>query len=217
MSTNLPSPVPVSITPVRSIVGLSTTGSTTGSPTFIQGVGGGPSAFKVESALQSTTIIADAVVEENHDDEAVITEQPVEVGSVVTDHMYKLPAKLELIYAWSEGSPQNATRDISFLKNIYQQLLGFQVGRFLCTVNTGKRIYQNMVVQRIIEKTDNQNENSLTVRLSMQEILFAETQIVPVVSSASQAIPQKTAPVVNKGAVSLGVGTSSFNGGGSPP
>lgn len=214
---SLPSPVPVSITPVRSIIGFSTTGSSNGTPVIVPGIAGGPSTTRIVSALQSTTIIADAVVEENHDDEAVITEQPVEVGSVVTDHMYKLPAKLELIYAWSEGSPQNATKDISFLKNIYQQLLAFQVARLLCTVNTGKRIYQNMVVQRIIEKTDNQNENSLTVRLSMQEILFAETQIVPISSSASQAIPQKTAPVVNKGSMSLGVGTSSFNGAGSAP
>lgn len=212
---SLPSPVPVSITPVRSIIGVSTTGSSNGTPVIVPGVAGGPSTTRIVSALQSTTIIADAVVEENHDDEAVITEQPVEAGSVVTDHMYKLPAKLELIYAWSEGSSQNATKDISFLKNIYQQLLSLQVARMLCTVNTGKRIYQNMVVQRLIEKTDNQNENSLTVRLSLQEIIFAETQIVPISSSASQAIPQKTAPVVNKGSVSLGVGASSFNGGGS--
>lgn len=210
MSTPVISPVPVAITPVRSIIGATTAASTGASST-------GPSSIKITSALHTETIIADAVPVEEHDDESVITENPVEVGSVVTDHMYKLPARLELLYAWSLGSQQNASQDPSFLKNLYQQILKFQVERFICTVNTGKRVYQNMLVKRIEERTDLENENSMTLRITFQEMLFATISIGSVPSASVQQFPNKTAPVVNQGTQSLTVGTSTFNGGGTLP
>lgn len=167
------SSVPVSLKPVRNIIG------------------GG------------LTIVADAVIAEHHDDELVMTDQPVEQGSTITDNAYKLPAELELTYAWSLGSPQNTGMDLSFLKNLYQQLLGFQVNRTLLTVNTGKRVYQNMLVRIISVPTDQYNENSMTVRLLLQEVLLATTQVVPLTSAAVQQFPQQTAPVQNQGGASL--------------
>lgn len=139
-----------------------------------------------------------------------ITNQPVEAGAVISDHAYKLPAELELEYAWSAGSPQNRTNDLAFLKNLYQQFLGLEAGAVLCTVNTGKRIYQNMLIKSLSVQTDKEHENDLTIRVEFQEILIATTQIVPVSSAAQQSLPTKTAPTLNQGNQSLQPATN-FN------
>lgn len=193
------------VNPIRSIVAENTAGSgSTQSATSIQ----------VTTSRSFTTLIADAVIQERHDDELAITAHPVEQGSTISDHAYKLPSKLELIYAWSEGSEQNGTNDYSFLKNLYQQFLAIQAGRLLCVVNTGKRIYTNMLMQRVSTESDKENENSLTVRVVFQEILLAQTQLVPVANASAQALPQKTSPIINQGNLNLNVGTSLYNGGG---
>jgi hypothetical protein len=157
-------------------------------------------------------IIADAVFEEQHDDESVLTDQPVEVGSVVTDHMYDLPAELGLIYGWTLGSAQNTQKDVSFLKNLYQKLLGLKANRTLVTVYTGKRLYKNMVVRRVSLTTDKENENSMSVRLGLRELLFATTQTVNISSAADQQFPDQTAPTVDQGNQTL-QGAPNFNPG----
>jgi hypothetical protein len=213
--------VPVVISkPIRNITGLNTAGSSSGPGTLNPATG----TIQLTSALQETVIEADAVVEEDSDDEMVVTDHPVEVGATISDHAYSLPAQLGLIYAWSLGSNQNTnvdpetgavSKDSDFLKKIYQQLLSLKAGKVLCTVNTGKRVYQNMLIIRLSQKTDKENENSLTVRVGLKEILMATTQAVPLTSAAVQAFPQNTAPTVNQGAVSLQPGTN-FNPAGLP-
>lgn len=196
-------PTPVAIIPYRAITGVATAGTT---PTFNPATG----AISTISSTSETVLIADAVVEEEHEDELVITEHPVQVGATISDHAYKLPSRLGLEYGWAMGSPQNATRDPSFLNNIYKQLLGLMNSRILCEVNTGKRIYKNMLIQRIIENTNKETENVLLLRVSLQEIIMANTQSVPLTPAAVQALPQKTAPTQNQGFASLLPG-STFN------
>ncbi len=60
------------------------------------------------------TFVADCVVEERHDDSWVITEHPVEQGSVISDHIYKLPATVTLSYLWSMASPLNTASSQAF-------------------------------------------------------------------------------------------------------
>lgn len=82
-------------------------------------------------------IIADAVVEENSRDESVMTDQPIEVGSTITDHVYAMPQELDLIYDWSLGGSQNTQKSPSFLKDLYQQVLGLKAAAMPVTVYTG--------------------------------------------------------------------------------
>jgi hypothetical protein len=209
MST--PASTLVYIKPTRQIVGVSTAGSSSGQATTV----GGTFGFSAATTEQTTTIVADAVVEERGEDELVITDQPVEQGATISDHAYKMPAKLYLTYAWAGGSAQNVTQDPDFLKAIYQQLLGLQVTRTLCQVFTGKRLYQNMLVQAVLMTTDKTTENSLIVRLTMQEILIASTQLVNLSPAAVQALPQSTAPVINQGTLSL-QSAPNYNSGATP-
>lgn len=48
-------------------------------------------------------IIAQAVVEERHQDELEVTDHPVEVGAMIADHAYKRPATVTLTLGWSNS------------------------------------------------------------------------------------------------------------------
>lgn len=164
------------------------------------------------TAYAAGTIIADAVVEERSDDSSIITENPVENGSVTSDHAYDNPAELELTYVWAPGGKQNKQRDPSFLNGIYQQLLSLRATKALFSVVTGKRQYKNMLFKNLSSTTDEKSENILMIRMACKELLLTITQTVTLSNSAQQSLPQKTSSPINQGNVSLGPG-SNFNPG----
>lgn len=155
-------------------------------------------------------IKADAVIEERHSDEMVITSHPVEVGAVINDHAYRLPSSLGLNYTWAMGSKQNTTKDLSFLKSLYQQFRTLMVAATLVTVVTGKRFYQNMLIKTLDVVTDVNSENILELRLGLQEIILANTQTVQITPASQQLLPQRTGPTINQGQKNLQPGTN-FN------
>jgi hypothetical protein len=148
------------------------------------------------------TITFDATVEERHEDQWVMTEHPVEVGTTITDHIYKMPCSLDITAVTAMGSTQNKTQDSSFLKTLYNSLLN--LGGALLPVQTGKRIYQNMAVRSLRIDTDKRSENVLSVQISLQEILLATTTLVTTTPAQNQAMPQKTASTINQGPVNTG-------------
>lgn len=180
-----------------------------------QDLGVGPFSVTLQPKRALAGITADAVVEEKHTDTLIITEHPVEEGAVVADHAYKLPAEVTLTYVWSGGSNQNVNGDSTFLRALYQQLLSLQVNRTLFTIITGKRDYDNMLLQNVYVTTDRKTENSLQVVAVCREIILTRTQIVQLTPAAQQLLPNKTAPVVNQGDVNLGPAPN-FNPNGAP-
>lgn len=143
--------------------------------------------------------VADAVLEERHEDTLVITEHPVEQGAVITDHAYKMPATLDATYVWSAGSHQNSTQDVTFLQTLYQQLLQLQANRTILQVFTSKRVYNNMLAEVFGVDTDKTTENALRVRVAFREIITVTTQLVQIPDQASMLFPQNTAPYQNLG------------------
>jgi hypothetical protein len=157
-------------------------------------------------------LFPDTVLEERHDDESIITENPVEIGSVTNDHAYDLPQELELTYVWSPASKNNINKTESFLNDWYMLLLNLKQAKILVTVVTGKRQYDNMLIKGLSETTDANTENVLMIRIALRQLILAITQTVSISSAAQQSLPQKTAPTINSGNVSLGSGQN-FNGG----
>jgi len=202
-----PLPVVTYIKPYRAIVGQNSSGSSPASSS-------GP-VLSSTTALQITTLTPDITVEELHYDESIITENPVEQGSVISDHAFNQPSRLELTYGWAGGSPQNTTQDPSFLTSLYAQFLALKQGFVPCKVYTGKRIYQNMVIKSLAVRTDKETENVLSIKISFQEILFATTQLVAIAQPAAQSIPQQTGGTVNQGTVNLN-GAPNFDAGALP-
>lgn len=154
------------------------------------------------ATVQAGGITPDASVEERSDDESVITENPVENGSVSNDHAYDLPQQLELTYAWAPGSQQGKGQ-VSFINDMYQKLLMLKQAKILLTVSTGRRLYQSMLIKGLSVTTDKETENILMIRIMLQQLLLTKTQTVSIPTAAQMTQPEKTMPTINGGAVSL--------------
>jgi hypothetical protein len=159
-------------------------------------------------------IVADVVISEEHEDESVITKHPVEEGAVISDHAYDQPAEVTLTYGWSmTSSLNNDNEGDAFLRNVYQSLLQLKSQRIPFKIFTGKRLYQNMLIQRIHVTTERGTENFLYVMINCQEVLMATTQTVQISDAAVQTLPSKTGPDQEQGPVNLQPGTNFNNGG----
>lgn len=174
-------------------------------------------------------LVADCVLEEQHVDRSVITEHPVEDGSVVADHAYDLPAELMLTYGWSMNSSQNpdspsvfnvpgqvitslkafAGGTSTFLRDIYEKLRALKSAASPLTVYTGKRTYNNMLIESISISTDMKTENALVARVLLREVIIVSTQVFTVPADKTVvAQPEKSSGTVTQGNLQLQPGTN---------
>lgn len=176
------------------------------------------------SARAIGQIYADVTVEENHRDEVIITQHPVEGGGVITDHAFKRPAELEIRCGFSNSSAGY----VGYVQEQYRALLSLQLARQPFTVYTGKRRYRNMIIRGISVVTDPHSENTLMATVALQEVIIVSTQTTSAGSgqgggsgtpggNADQANPASTGSITNGGNVStVDVGPQAFSGAFSP-
>jgi len=157
---------------------------------------------------------ADVTIEEDATDELEITRQPVEQGATITDHSYKLPATIILKAAWSNSSAQ-ADGDPNFTANTYQDLLDLQVSREPFEVQTGKRLYSNMLMRELRQITNEDSEYALVVTFTLQQVILAQTQVTSVPPTQNQSSPQDTGGVTDNGTQQL-QGAPTYNPTGGP-
>jgi hypothetical protein len=145
----------------------------------------------------------------------LITDHPVEQGSTISDHAYKLPLELSITYAWSGASPQNVGTltgltprlvipklddGSQFLISLYQDLIKLQEEVVLLDIFTGKRIYNNMLIKTITTFSDKVNEHVLVVNMVCREIIMAKTRVVALsTEQRHQLFPDRTQDLQNNG------------------
>jgi hypothetical protein len=171
--------------------------------------------FRITLIRSIGGIYPDVTIEEEHSDQLVVTDHPVQGSesgnATISDHAYKLPAEVVISYGWSPGGAGNATASSTYLNDIYSQILELQSTRAIFTVYTGRRIYQNMILQAVSMTTDRNTENALIVRMACREIIFVQTQTVQVSTNpATQLNPERTLGTTQRGPQPLQSG-SSFN------
>lgn len=147
------------------------------------------------------TIIPEIVVKEEYNDELRITEHPVEQGAAITDHAYKLPARLRMTAAWSPGLSTLFNR--SYVNDVYDKLLILQNSRVPFSVVTGRRYYTNMLLRTLSTDRDEKTNNILMVSAVCQQILIVNTQVISVPSNDVQKDPATTGAATNRGAQQL--------------
>ena len=152
-----------------------------------------------------SVFVADCVPEERHDDTWIITDHPVEQGSTISDHVYKLPARVTLTYVWSFYA-QNINGSQTFLRDLYAQLLSIQAivpGQVLTpfSINTGKRLYQNMLVESMQVTTDKNTENMLMISRQLQGDHYGEQR-------HGDSLEQRSQPVSTRQRSKSGVAES---------
>ena len=137
-------------------------------------------------------IVMDVTVEERHEDTLTITDHPVEKGAEISDHAFKNP--MSVVITAGKGASDGDTVP----KETYEALLDLQESREPFSIVTGKRDYENMLVQSISVTTDSDTENVLMVILECREVIIVETETTQV-PPARQAEAPKTQKAQNTG------------------
>ena len=143
-------------------------------------------------------ITALVTIEERATDRSTITEHPVEQGAAITDHVFDQPADLQIRFG-ATNSSADAGGDEGYVTNLYQQILALKTAHQPFQIQTGKRLYDNMVVAEITQVTDKDSEAALFFTAICKQIIIVQTSVVQVPAAANQADPQKTSAVTSSG------------------
>jgi hypothetical protein len=155
---------------------------------------------------------AHVTIEEDHDDELIITQHPVEFGAIISDHAYKKPAEVRIRCAWNNSGSHFQTHGVvgsyeqpvisgyeGYSRAIYDQILALQESRVTFSVITGKRIYNDMLVASIRVHTAPGSEYSLLADISLREIILVATKTLNIDNTSSR-MPNASGPL-NQGQV----------------
>jgi hypothetical protein len=142
-------------------------------------------------------ITALMTIRESGTDTLQITQHPVASGAQITDHAFMDPARLELTMMATNAQSQPWGED--YVQHVYQQLLDLQKSRLKFPIQTGKRLYQNMLIATLNLTTDETSEHALMLQISCQEIITVPTPPLQATPAANQTAPQKTSGVSQGG------------------
>ena len=161
-------------------------------------------------------IIPDVVVSEKHTDLLTITEYPVEglTGSgsgFIADHAYRKPSELVMEVGFSGGGTLLDLLDTSNIgvslgispRETYQKLLDLQRSRQPFSVTTGKKQYNNMLIQELNVTTNRSSENVLMATLTLRELIITHTQVIKVAVKENMKEGVNTSAVQNSGVKTL--------------
>ncbi len=144
---------------------------------------------------QLGTVIPDCAVEEHHSDRLQVTQHPVELGAMISDHAFMQPFGVSVKYAWSDSS----TGVFESSQAIYQALQTLQQSREPFTMFTGKRVYESMVLTELEVTTDQHSENILMVEAHCQTVIIVSTSAASIAPASTQSMPGQTAGPTNLG------------------
>lgn len=170
------------------------------------------------------SVAIQCTLEETHFDEIQITDHPVEMGAMISDHAFKKPAEVIIRAGWSNAGLQSIVTDLSqainlfstgvlnfsdstapfnYASQVYQQLLGLQTSGQVFQIITGKRTYQNMLIRSLAVTTDEKSENALFVTAVCRQVIIVQTATVTGLNAQNLGNPQANASTTNSGAQSL--------------
>lgn len=141
-------------------------------------------------------IVFDVTVEEQHEDSLEITSHPVEHGAEISDHAHVKPATVTIRAGVSNCG---VFGDEYRARDVYEQLLALQRAREPFAIITGKRLYENMLVETLTVVTAADTENALMVSAQCREVIIVETQTTTIPPRARHKSPAKTGGTSDKG------------------
>lgn len=132
--------------------------------------------------------VAHVTIEEDHDDELIITQHPVEFGAIISDHAYKKPSEVRIRCAWnnSGGYTNKGIAEPAVVVNgyegyaraVYEEILALQISRKPFSVVTGKRIYNDMLVASVRVHTAPGSEYTLMADITLREVILVSTKTI---------------------------------------
>lgn len=128
-------------------------------------------------------LVFDAVFEETHEAELEVTDNPVETGVVVSDHAFMKPLKVTLSAGVTDTplavlSNDPFASDSGRSKRAYELLAELQRLAEPFDLQTGLKLYQNMICTSIRTSQDKDSDGALLFTASIREVIIVYTQVV---------------------------------------
>lgn len=172
----------------------------------------------VRTKKQIGGIQLDAVLSETHNNIAVVTKNPIELGAEVTDHSYIEPKEISIVAEVSDN-PLGSAAFGQIIDNVngffgsatttnqtrsttaYNAMVALMDARELLSVQTKLRLYDNMLITGLRTVQDKQTSRIARMVIDMQEIIITESQLVdiPAEQLESGGVRQQGASGTNRG------------------
>jgi hypothetical protein len=152
-------------------------------------------------------------IDERSTDRMTITRHPVQDSADITDHAFMEPAELGLRLMATNSSLRSLGQSVQtvlqqglgalvgaafgpgYVKNVYDKVLALQKSRQTFTVQTGKRLYKNMLAASVELMTDEKTEHALMLTIQCKEIILVQVTTTTVPAASVQQAPQQTGGV----------------------
>lgn len=127
-------------------------------------------------------MVFDATFKESHDLGLQVTDNPVESGVVISDHAFMLPFHLT-IHAGVSDSPLAVTSSDQFSGNkrsiqAFELITALQKSAEPFDVQTGLKLYKNMVCTSIHVMQDKETSGALIFSADLRQVIIVETEKV---------------------------------------
>lgn len=151
-------------------------------------------------------LVFDATFSEKHESPAEVTENPVETGVSVADHMYMKPLRVTISAGVSDVVVDPTSNDqfsggSSRSKKAFDLLTQLQATFEPFNVQTGLKLYKNMVCKNITSEQDKDTSRAFVFEAELQQVIRVTTQTVVLPPRAKGATQRQAGAVVQRGQV----------------
>ena len=149
-------------------------------------------------------LVFDAVFEETHEADLEVTDNPVETGVVVSDHAFMKPLRVK-ISAGVSDTPLAAVSDDPFASDAGRSRRAFELLSELqkraepFDLQTGLKLYENMVCTSIRTSQDKDSSGALLFTAELREVIIVYTQVVTYPPRKPGATKRQAGPKKDKG------------------
>lgn len=148
-------------------------------------------------------LVFDATFVEDHNSDLEVTDNPIETGSLVSDHAFMKPLRLSITAGVSSvllpsGNPDFGTGD-ERPTTAYELLSELQREREPFDVQTGLRIYENMICTNFSASQNKDSAGVFYFTAQLREVLIVSTENVTYTVLKAGATRQQASKTKNKG------------------
>ena len=165
----------------------------------------GKSTASFKSDLASVEF--DATLSEGHSWANDITENPVETGSDITDHIRGLPDQITLVGMVTNTpflEPGNSSGGVitndneDLVQNVIEKIRQLKNERSVVTIFTKYVLYKDMAISSVDFTRDASTTNAAIFTIQFKNIRFVETQTVEVPAGISKKLDKKSSTSTQK-------------------
>lgn len=137
------------------------------------------SALGAGNAASSTVYVFDTIWRADHEQDITMTQEPVQTGASITDHFFRMPARLTAEIGMSDAMasyyPGQFSGSPSRSVSAFQTLLAIQASGALLQVATRMRQYTNMLIHTIREEDSVDTRFGARFTVTFQEVILADS------------------------------------------